>query len=77
MCLGCVSSAVVLYILYIDSKMDQFKYLGILKQNVKQNADKLNMLDTVVSIRTTIRNTLRTRSLSIGVKTILNIGSGL
>lgn len=43
---GCVSSAGVGNIHFIDGKMDRFQYLDILKQNVKQSAEKLGILDS-------------------------------
>ena len=43
MLLVCVSSAGLRFFI---KALDSFKYLGILKQNVNQSTDKLNILDT-------------------------------
>lgn len=40
---GCMSSAGVGNFHFIDGKMDKFAYLNILKQNVKQSAEKLGI----------------------------------
>lgn len=52
--MGMCLSALVGYVDYIGIKRDSFQYLGLLKLNVKQSADKLNILDTFVSIMSTI-----------------------
>ena len=57
----CVSSAEVGYVHYRDC--NSFQYLVILKQNMKQSADKLNIFCAFASTRTTIRSTLRNCSL--------------
>lgn len=40
---GCMSNAGVGKLHFIDGKMDKYVYLDILKQNVKQSADKLGI----------------------------------
>lgn len=40
---GCMSSAGVGNLHFIDGKMDKFGYLNILKENVKQSAEKLGI----------------------------------
>lgn len=42
---GCMSSAGVGNLHFIDGKMDRFVYLNILKNNVKQSAEKLGIKD--------------------------------
>lgn len=43
---GCMSSAGVGNLHFIEGKMDKFVYLNILKQNVKQSAVKLGIADS-------------------------------
>jgi len=42
---GCMSSAGVSNLHFIDGKMDKFGYLYILKENVKQSAEKLSIVN--------------------------------
>lgn len=42
---GCMSSAGVGNLCFVDGKMDRFGYLNILKENLKQSAEKLGILE--------------------------------
>ena len=42
---GCISSTGVGSLYFIESKMDKFVYLNILKQNINQSAEKLSMVN--------------------------------